>query len=47
MATQIAPTPVVKGQRAKELYENLQKKPSKSTESGLKKLENMFKGVIK
>lgn len=47
MATQIAATPVVRGKRAKELYEIYNKKPSKDTERGIKVLEQTYGKLIK
>lgn len=42
MATQIAPTPVIKGQQALNVLTQLNKKPNKETEIGINKILSMF-----
>lgn len=42
MATQLAPTPVIKGQQAMHVLAQLSKKPNKETEIGLNKILSMF-----
>lgn len=42
MATQIAPTPMIKGQQALQVLTQLSKKPNKETEIGINKILSMF-----
>lgn len=42
MATQIAPTPPLKGQQALHVLTQLSKKPNKETEIGINKILSMF-----
>lgn len=43
MATQIAPTPILTGESAKKVLNQIKIKPSKKTEKGIEILFNMFK----
>ena len=47
MATQIAATPIIKGDEAKKVFLELKKKPNPQVKKGEKKLEQMFKDLIK
>lgn len=47
MATQIAPTPIVKGQIARDILAEIQKQPSKESELNAKKLMKFFDGILK
>lgn len=42
MSTQIQPTPIVTGEKAKEIEEMLKIEPSEETEKGKQILEEMF-----
>lgn len=42
MATQIAPTPVVRGSQAKKILQQALKKPTIKSESGAQKLISFF-----
>jgi len=42
MATQIAPTPVVRGKEARRILMQVQQKPSAKAEAGAKKLIEYF-----
>ena len=47
MATQIAPTPVIKGSEALKIYLEANRKPSPKAENGKKKLAEMFDKLLK
>ena len=47
MATQIAATPVVKGSEAKKILKEANRKPSKESEKGAKKLADIFDRMMK
>ena len=47
MATQIAPTPVVKGSEAEKILKEANKKTSAEAKKGSKKLSNLFDKVMK
>ena len=47
MATQIAPTPVVKGSEAERILKEANKKTSAEAKKGSKKLSNLFDKVMK
>lgn len=48
MITQIAATPIIKGDEAKKVFLELKKKkPNPQVKKGEKKLEQMFKDLIK
>ena len=46
-ATQIAPTPVVKGSEAEKILKEANKKTSAEAKKGSKKLSNLFGKVMK
>ena len=46
MNTQIQPTPIVSGGKAKEIEELLKIKPTEETETGKKILQEMFEGMV-
>ena len=47
MSTQIQPTPIVTGKKAKEIEELLKIKPSEDIEKGKQILKDMFEGKEK
>lgn len=47
MSTQIAATPVIKGEEAKKIYKEANRKPSPKAEVGAKKLADMFEKMIR
>lgn len=47
MPTQIAPTPVVQGESAKQILAEMQKKPSPESKRGAKILHDKFAEIIK
>lgn len=47
MATQIAPTPVVKGSEAEKILKEANKKTSAEAKKGSTKLSNLFDKVMK
>lgn len=47
MATQLAATPVIKGEEAVKILSEANCKPSKEAKKGAKKLEAIFKKMIK
>lgn len=47
MATQKAPTPVIKGQEAVKIYKEVNRKSSGKSKTGVEKLNNLFKNVVK
>lgn len=47
MATQIAATPVVKGSEAVRIFKEANRKPSKESEKGAKKLADIFEKMMK
>ena len=47
MATQIAPTPVVKGTAAVKIYKEANQKRSQASKNGAEKLKNKFDGRLK
>ena len=47
MPTQIAATPVIKGEEAKKIYQEANRKPSPKAEIGAKKLTDMFEKMMK
>lgn len=47
MATQIAPTPIVKGQAAAKIYAQANQKRSEASKRGAIKLVNKFIGKVK
>ena len=47
MATQIAATPVIKGSEAIKILEEANRKPSKESEKGAKKLADIFDRMMK
>lgn len=47
MATQIAATPVIKGDEARKIYNEANRKPSKEAKKGAKKLDNIFGNMMK
>lgn len=47
MPTQIAPTPIVKGQIATQILKEANKKTSAEAKEGAKKLANIFDKMIK
>ena len=46
MPTQIAATPVIKGEEAKKIYREANRKPSSKAEIGAKKLADMFEKMM-
>lgn len=47
MATQIAPTPIVKGQVAKEIQEEMKRKPTPAAKRGAKILTSKFSKLVR
>ena len=47
MATQIAPTPIIKGPEAIKIWKEANKKPSKDVELGVAKLKDLFAHKIR
>ena len=47
MATQIAATPVVKGQEARKILDEAKRRPTAATRRGVKKLKDEFAGMVK
>ena len=47
MPTQIAATPVIKGEEAKKIYREANRKPSPKAEVGAKKLADMFEKMMR
>ena len=47
MATQIAPTPLVKGESAKKIYKEMQRKPTQASKKGAKILSSKFSKMVK
>lgn len=47
MATQIAATPVIKGPEATKILKEANRKPSKESEKGAKKLADIFDRMMK
>lgn len=47
MATQLAPTPVVKGKAAEQIYKEMQRKPSEAAKQGAKLLIEKFSKMVK
>lgn len=47
MATQIAPTPMLKGKEAHQVYKEMYTRPSREAESGAKKLSELFSKLTK
>ncbi len=47
MATQIAPTPIVKGQAAVKIYTQANQKRTEASKRGAIKLMNKFSGKVK
>ena len=47
MATQIAATPVIKGSEAIKILKEANRKPSKESEKGAKKLADIFDRMMK
>ena len=47
MATQIAPTPIVKGQAAKTIYAQANQKRTEASKKGAVKLMEKFSGKVK
>ena len=47
MATQIAATPVVKGAEAVKIFKEANRKPSKESEKGAKKLADIFEKMMR
>lgn len=47
MPTQITATPVIKGEEAKKIYREANRKPSPKAEVGAKKLSMMFEKMMK
>ena len=47
MATQIAPTPIIKGSEAIKIWKEANKKPSKDVELGVAKLKALFAPKIR
>ena len=47
MPTQIAPTPTVKGEEAKKIYQEANRKRSKEAEKGADKLKRKFEKKFK
>lgn len=47
MPTQIAPTPVVKGKDAENIYKEMQRKPAQASKKGAQILMTKFGGKVK
>lgn len=47
MATQIQPTPILRGEDARRVLEELKKKPDPSYKKGAEKLRAKFEGKVK
>lgn len=47
MATQLAPTPVIKGQAAKIIYKEMQRKPTPAPKQGAQLLAAKFSKTVK
>lgn len=47
MATQIAATPVIKGPEARKILKEANRKPSKESEKGARKLADIFDRMMK
>lgn len=47
MATQIAATPIIKGAEAVKILKEANRKPSKESEKGAKKLADIFDRMMK
>lgn len=47
MATQIAPTPVVRGNDAKVIYKEMQRKPTQASKRGAQILVSKFSKTVK
>lgn len=47
MATQIAPTPVVKGKSAAIIYKEMQRKPTQASKKGAQILISKFNKTVK
>jgi hypothetical protein len=47
MATQIAPTPMVKGQIAKEIQDEMKRKPTPAAKRGAKILASKFSKLVR
>lgn len=47
MATQLAPTPVVKGQAAKTIYSEMRRKPTEASKKGAQILVSKFGKMVK
>lgn len=47
MATQIAPTPVIKGDAAKYVYKEMQRKPTQASKKGAQILTSKFSKMVK
>ena len=47
MATQIAPTPLVKGEAAKKIYKEMQRRPTQASKKGAKILFSKFSKMVK
>lgn len=47
MPTQIAATPVIKGEEAKKIYREANRKPFPKAEIGAKKLADMFEKMMR
>lgn len=47
MATQIAATPVVKGEAAKTIYKEMQRKPTQASKKGAQILMSKFGKLVK
>lgn len=47
MATQIAPTPTLKGEAAKTTYQEMQRKPTQASKQGVQILISKFDKMVK
>ena len=47
MATQIAATPVIKGQEARKILAEAKRRPTTATKRGAEKLREEFAGMVK
>lgn len=47
MATQIAPTPTVKGKAAETIYKEIRRKPTKASKKGAQILISKFSKLVK
>lgn len=47
MPTQIAPTPIIRGEEARKVLEESKRKPSEKSKNGARILTEMFKDMVK